>query len=170
MSRYWSNDYFMRDNLPATMAAVVGVDYDGQASFESFEHFRGLDEAIVVNLEEVVREVFGSRFKAIHSYNAKNGLRVHVHHARRDCQKASLGVDFRIEYGGILDWLVQDYNPTTSMLSHVFSQIVRKMRARLAVQYPEAQVGMTHRYAHKRQLSLQFEVICAPRMQFAVAA
>lgn len=162
MKKFWSNDYYARDTLPETMAACVKTDYDGQYSFEDFSYAEGLDHVIVDNLEEVVQEIFGSRFKEIITYR-NIGLVVHVHPANRchiDERKVDLGIDFRVAYRGITDFL-NDHDE----FQRVFHGIIDEMRHRITSQFPDVSVGMTHRYHSNKELSLQFNVRCAPTMQ-----
>ena len=162
MNKFWSNDYYARDTLPETMAACVKTNYDGQYSFEDFSYAEGLDHVIVDNLEDVCREVFGSRFKEILTYR-KAGLMVHVHPANRcdiDERKVDLGVDFRVAYRGMTDFL-NDHDE----FQRVFHGIIGEMRKRITSQFPMVSVGMTHRYHSNKELSLQFNVRCEPTMQ-----
>lgn len=159
--KFWSNEYFLRPTLSETMLAVAGTDYAGQSSFEDFSYAEGLDVAIITNLEEVVREVFGSRFKEIRTWH---GMRVHVSRTRRahiDKRKVDLGIDFFVNYHGLFDFL-DDHDE----FQRVFHGIIGEMRTRIKKQYPLVSVGMTHRYHSKKSLSLQLNVTCEPTMLY----
>ncbi len=146
--------------------AAQMVSERGVRSMETFDHFEGIEHAIIAAISPASEVGMGRRFKRAFSYG---GFKVHVGPSRDSTDgKVHLTTSWYVEYGGFFDTLAGRDN--AGRFCDVFDAIYRDLRRRIITQYPDAKVYLTHNYAYNRQMGLNLTVVLTPRMQMAEAA
>lgn len=146
--------------------AAQMVSERGIRSMETFDHFEGIEHAIIAAIPLASEVGMGRRFKRAYSYG---GYKVHVGPGRDVTEgKVNLTTSWYVEYGGFFDALAGRDN--AGRFCDVFDAIYRDLRQRILAQYPDAKVYMTHNYAYDHRMGLNLTVQIEPRMPMAEAA
>lgn len=130
--------------------------YEGKVrSMETFDHYHGIERAIIGAIPHACATGIGWRYRGCRS---PGGFSVHVAPHRYDDRKITLTAQWYAKYGGVFDYFVD-----AGRFNDAFTAIRASIEEQVTAKYPDAQISLMHNGIRKREIDLILNVNITPR-------